>query len=154
MLSEKYWHGIYSFICIYLHCVRSFSWCATTLDTIVCMHNTISNKVATYLLTDISKFLHPICSMHFGKYRVAQKCKFIIKVKSRWDIIYCHQIWRDYYPFLPVAPTFIATRIEPLLFLGNLIWGHNLGSKTFLSRISLFFTGIHRHWNEKIRHSG
>ena len=92
--------------------------------------------------------------MHFGKYRVAQKCKFIIKVKSRWDIIYCHQIWRDYYPFLPVAPTFIATRIEPLLFLGNLIWGHNLGSKTFLSRISLFFTGIHRHWNEKIRHSG
>ena len=76
--------------------------------------------------------------MHFGKYRVAQKCKFIIKVKSRWDIIYCHQIWRDYYPF-PVAPTFIATRIEPLLFLGNLIWGHNLGSKPFLSHILIFF---------------
>ena len=69
----------------------------------------------------VVRVLHPICSMHFGKYRVAQKCKFIIKVKSRWDIIYCHQIWRDYYPF-PVAPTFIATRIEPLLFLGNLIW--------------------------------
>ena len=30
MISEKYWCGIYS----YLHCVRSFSWCATTLDTL------------------------------------------------------------------------------------------------------------------------
>ena len=39
LLSKKCWRQIYSFICIcYLHCLRGFLRCTTTLDTLMYIH--------------------------------------------------------------------------------------------------------------------